>query len=541
MSTGTVGAIKGGMAFVQAYLDDNPLSQGLAKLQTKLKSWQASLSKLGAGAYGGELPEPFAAIARFAASPAGAFSALLGAAKLTADAREEMLKMSETTGVSVEKLSALSYAARRAGVSTESLAAGLRKMQSKEFSAAFGGGKNGALMAGMGLGGGDAADQFRKVVAQFEKLDQVSRVGLAKKLGLTDLLPLINQGVAGLDAFTQRAKDLGLVMGEEDAKAGKQFTLALGDLHDVLMSSVSAIGGALVPMITGLTNIVVKVAVTVRDWIKTHQALTMAIFLGTGAIVAAGIAVKLLAIGFGLLGAVITVVSGIATLVAHPFLLIGAALAAMAGYIIYISGILGDFGKMFGEMGTDAAGGIGAISKAIAGGDIEKAWKVVTSFMTYEWAKTMQSLGFMWEGFVNEYKRNFPLMTWAMGGEKAKTDLEQAHEEAKTINDRANSLEAMRKEFEAAKAAANAVKTPELAAGPKGPQAFAAGASSEQRGTFSGAAAALLGGGGSVAEKQLKAELDGVALQREHIRLVEQGRRDLKEIRDYLKSWGLVQ
>jgi hypothetical protein len=63
----------GGMAYVQAYLDDNPVTQGLAKLQGKIKSWQAGLSRMAAGTMGGELPEPLAAIARFATSLAPGF------------------------------------------------------------------------------------------------------------------------------------------------------------------------------------------------------------------------------------------------------------------------------------------------------------------------------------------------------------------------------------------------------------------------------------------------------------------------------------
>ena len=48
MSSGIIRAIKGGMDYIQAFLDSNPLTQGLSKLRTKLKSWQLSLSKMGA-------------------------------------------------------------------------------------------------------------------------------------------------------------------------------------------------------------------------------------------------------------------------------------------------------------------------------------------------------------------------------------------------------------------------------------------------------------------------------------------------------------
>src|SRR5208283_4686764 len=184
--------------------------------------------------------------------------------------------------------SAFAYAARRAGISNEALAAGLRKMQSREFRQMYGAGKVG----GMNLGSGDALDQLKNFMRATEGMSAVERVGRARAMGLTELIPLIAQGSAFLDHFTDRAKELGLVMSEQDAKAGKQFTLALGDLHEVIMGSVKAIGGALVPMLTGLANVITNIAITVRDWIKRHQQLTQAIFIGTGAIVAIGIAIK---------------------------------------------------------------------------------------------------------------------------------------------------------------------------------------------------------------------------------------------------------
>ena len=425
MSTGTTGAIKGGMAYVQAYLDDNEVSKGLAKLQMKLRSWQASLSKAAAGAYGGELPEPFAALARFAASPAGAFSALLGAAKLTADAREEMFRMSETTGVTVEKLSALAYAARRAGVSNEALASGLRKMQSKEFQAMIGGGKKAGqmqgIMAGLGLDKSkDAADQFRQIVAQFEKLDAVSRVGLAKKLGISELLPLINQGVDQLDAFTARAKELGLVMSEADAKAGKRFGLAMGDLHDVLMNSVSAIGGALVPCITGLTNITVRVVTGIRDWLKDHQALTQAIFFGTGAIVAGGVVLKgfsimlgIAAKGVNLLGYavkglkvafdVLSVGVSWLPLLANPWVLAGLAIGGVVVWIAKLSGAFDGLSSVWKGFSADFSDSFGAISNALAKGDIQAAWNVVTAFLKTEWIRVTNYLGQAWSNFSDYF------------------------------------------------------------------------------------------------------------------------------------------
>jgi len=414
------------MAYVQAFLDDNPVTQGLAKLRGKLKAFQASLSSVAGGAMGGELPEPLAAIARFAASPAGAFAALLGAAKYTAEAREEMFKMSEVTGVAVDKLSALSYAARRAGVSNEALGNALKKMQGKEFQAlmqGMGGGKHGAggmkaLMAGVAgqIAHGDAADQLRSFIKLTENMPTAERIGLAKRLGLDEVLPLISQGIEYLDAFTARAKELGLVMSEDDAKAGKRFEMAFGDLTDVLKSSVAAIGGALIPLVTGLTNAVVRVVASVRDWLKEHQQLTQALFYGTGAIVAGGIALKLFSVGLGMVSQVIgvaqlavkglsfafgvlsTVVSWL-PLLANPFVLMGVAIAGVIGYLGYASGAFDGMGKQWAGFVDETKSSIGAISNAISKGNFQAAWNVVTAYFSTEWQRLINTLQDIWEGF----------------------------------------------------------------------------------------------------------------------------------------------
>jgi hypothetical protein len=549
MSTGTTGAIRGGMAYVQAYLDDNPLTQGLANLQTKLKSWQAGLSKLAAGAYGGELPEPFAAIARFATSPAGAFSALLGAAKLTADAREEMLRMSETTGVAVDKLSALSYAARRAGISNEALASGLKKMQGKEFMAGMASSKGagGLTQSVFGeMGKGDAADRLREFIKLAQNMPTEEKIGLARKMGLSELLPLINQGIDSLDAFTARAKQLGLVMGEEDAKAGKQFTLALGDLHDVVMNSVSAIGGALVPVITGLANLIVPVAVAVRDWIKQHQALTQAIFYGTGIIVGCGIAIKLLAIGFGLLGSVVTAVTFAVNLLLSPWEALAFAIAGLGGYLLYASGALDGFGKKLIGLARQTGETISAVTHAVAAGGLTEAWDVICTYFQLRWAQALDAIQTAWEDFTDWFSHS-DIVSGAMtgafgpvGGLMSNMAAQAANAAGQSgLQARRDEIQELQKKLSAAQAAANALKAPGLTGGGKGQQAATAMGTGEQRGTFSGAVAAMLGGGG-VAEKQLEAAYDAVALQRQHIQLVEQGREDVKQIRDYLKSWGVV-
>ena len=320
----TASGIKSGMAYVQAYLDDNPLTQGLTKLRAKLISWQSKLGSMGSKAYGGQLPEPFAAVARFATSPAGVFTGLLGAAKHTAEVREQMLRMSETAGVSVEHFSAAAYAANKYGVSMEALAAGLKRMETKEFAAMLGGGKGGGKGGGGmkgfakglfgGLGGGDAMDRMIALARKMEGQSAKIQAGMARAAGMGDLLPMLRQGGDALEADIRHAKELGLVLSGPDAEAAEKFGFAWKDLQAVIGNAVGQIGGALLPLLTGLTRMVSRVALATRDWVKQHKTLVIGLFAAAAAIVAGGIALKLMAVGVSLATTAVAVMKGVVLL-----------------------------------------------------------------------------------------------------------------------------------------------------------------------------------------------------------------------------------
>ncbi len=427
----TASGIKSGMAYVQAYLDDNPLTQGLTKLRAKLISWQSKLGSMGSKAYGGQLPEPFAAVARFATSPAGVFTGLLGAAKHTAEVREQMLRMSETAGVSVEHFSAAAYAANKYGVSMEALAAGLKRMETKEFAAMLGGGKGGGKGGGGmkgfakglfgGLGGGDAMDRMIALARKMEGQSAEIQAGMARAAGMGDLLPMLRQGGDALEADIRHAKELGLVLSGPDAEAAEKFGFAWKDLQAVIGNAVGQIGGALLPLLTGLTRMITKIALATRDWIKQHKTLVIGLFAATAAIVAGGIALKLMAVGVSLATTAVAVMKGvvllasaawsilngvmtaglaIATSWALPVVLLGAAIVGLLGYIGYVGGAFDNLGKQWKGFSEDTSSSISAIANAIAKGDIQAAWNVVTAYLKTEWQRLKNTLSETWEGYL---------------------------------------------------------------------------------------------------------------------------------------------
>ena len=253
------GAIRAGAAYVEVFLEQNRITQGLTALQTKLRGWSASLGKIGAESYGGELPGPLGAIARFASSPAGMFAGLLTAAKMAASGGSAIADLAEKAGTSVEAISSLGYAARRNDVPIEELAAGIEKMQVNITDAARGGKQGQEALAAIGL----TADQLGRLLPeeQFRLLaDRIAAIqnpteraaAAVKIFGRTgtELLPLLLQGSDGIAQWEARARALGLVASGDAARGARDFSSLLGDMTDVMHGSVTAIGGALVPELT---------------------------------------------------------------------------------------------------------------------------------------------------------------------------------------------------------------------------------------------------------------------------------------------------
>ena len=115
--------IRAGRAFVELFADDSKLVRGLHRAEKKLKAWGQGVRDIGT---------KMAAVGAAVATP------LLGAAKAFASIGDNLVHVSERTGISVEALSELSFAADQCGVEMEALETGIRKMQKTIVSAAKG-------------------------------------------------------------------------------------------------------------------------------------------------------------------------------------------------------------------------------------------------------------------------------------------------------------------------------------------------------------------------------------------------------------------
>jgi len=278
-------AIRAGRAFVELFADDSKLVRGLKAAQAKLKAFGASVRTMGTKMMG---------LGAAVAAP------MVAASKVFSDMGDSVAKMAARTGIGVESLSELGYAAEMSGTSMESFEKSVRAMQKTLVAA--GGGSTAAVgtLRKLGLTVADLAglspeQQFKLIADQLSKVeDPAARAAAAMdifgKSGV-ELIPLMSAGAAGIEQLQQQARDLGLTMSTEDAKAAEAFNSALGNLWKVLKMAAFTIGSALAPVLQETAEWITRLVVSASAWIKENKGLIVSVFKIAVGVVAAGAAI----------------------------------------------------------------------------------------------------------------------------------------------------------------------------------------------------------------------------------------------------------
>jgi hypothetical protein len=211
-------------------------------------------------------------------------------------------RMSARTGVSVEALSALGYAAEQSGSSLDTVEAGLAALQGKLVSAAQGGreAQDAFLMLGLSwrqLAELDAASQVQILAEQISKVEHPARRAQAALavFGTTELLPLLKGGAAGLREMTGEAERLGLTMSGGAAKDAQQLAAGMNTLKRSLQAVAVAVGGSVAPLLADAARAVVPLVKYFADWARENKTLVAGIAAGVA--VVAGLGAGLIALG----------------------------------------------------------------------------------------------------------------------------------------------------------------------------------------------------------------------------------------------------
>jgi hypothetical protein len=410
----TAGAIRAGAAYVELFVKNN-VARGLDAAAAKVRAFAAGISAMGRQLF---------------TVGTGIIASAIGALKVYSDFGSRLLDVASRSGISVEALSALEYAAQQTGASGEDVEKALRHMTTVIIEAARGSANAQLTLARLGitiqqLNGLRPEEQFALFADALTKVENVQvRAMLAmelfgNKIG-TKLLPMLADGSQGLKQLQAEAFRLGRIMSTEDAKAAHEFGDALTRLWTAIKMSVVQIGASLAPAALRIADMITNVVARIREWIEANRNVVIVVAAAAAALTGLGIAFMALGPAIAGVGLIIKMFSTTITLAAtaikvaaaaltfflSPAGLIVAGLAAGAAAFVYFSGVgqTALRGLQLGflqlqEIGITAFIGI---RDAIASGDwqgaAEIAWLALKAawYTGVAWIKSIWREGTAW-------------------------------------------------------------------------------------------------------------------------------------------------
>lgn len=406
----TAGGIRAGKAYVELGVQDK-LTRGLKAAEAKVREFGQNVQAVG---------KAMAAIGAAVAGP------MLAATMRFTAVGDQLDKMSRRTGVSVEALSELGYAAQISGTDIETIEKSLRKMQKTIVDAARGSTTAVDTLSTLGitlaeLGSLSPEDQFTLIADRLAGIaDPTARAAIAMELfgkSGTAILPMIEGGAEGIATLRDRAREMGFTMSTAAATLAATLNDTLYELRTAADYAAMAVGEALAPTINAVATAMTNAIVRVKKWIEQHRELVATTF--NVASVVAGLGVAVLGLGTGIViaskaagpliaaikaaGAVMGVVKIALVAAMSPALLLTAAVVGLGTALVVWSGAgakaIAWLGDTFGWLGTVARVTFGAISDAINAGDIAAAAGVLWAGLKLAWLKGIDAIREPWEDF----------------------------------------------------------------------------------------------------------------------------------------------
>src|SRR4030095_10358216 len=220
-------------------------------------------------------------------------------AKSAADYGGKLLDASKRTGARIQELAKLKFAAEQSGASFDEVSAGVRCRARNAEAAASGVKAQQIAFKELGISVTDSSGKLRPLSAllgdvsdRFSRMqDGTEKAAKAQELfgrGGAALIPLLNEGQAGLKAMGDQAERLGLVISEDAAKAGDEFNDTLDQMKSAMQGLSNVIGQAILPSLTAVARQARDAIIAFKDWAKEHEGLTKALYATGAALTGAG-------------------------------------------------------------------------------------------------------------------------------------------------------------------------------------------------------------------------------------------------------------
>lgn len=215
------------------------------------------------------------ALGGISAAAAGATAALsavsLGAIALAAHTAESIAKigeLSQSSGISVEALSGLGFAGKQVGLSIESVAGALEKMDKSVLKAATSPVGATTAFSRLQISLRDSSGQIKPTEELFADLagrfasmpDGITKTALAMQVfgkGGAEMIPLLNKGKEGIDEMISTAGALGIVLDEQTVKGAEQFKESLATIEEAGQGLAIHLTKDLLPALQTVTDFLV--------------------------------------------------------------------------------------------------------------------------------------------------------------------------------------------------------------------------------------------------------------------------------------------
>jgi TP901 family phage tail tape measure protein len=396
--------IRSGRAWVEIFADNSQFIAGLKAAETQLMKFGSNIEAMGKKMMGLGM---------------AVFTPLVGASKVFASTGEELHLLSQKTGLSVEMLSQMKFAADQSGVSLESLAKGFKMMEKNIYGSGQGFAKIGVTAAQ--LKSMRPEEQFATLADRLSKIQNPGqRAALAMQLfgrAGSDLLPFLENGAAGINELMETAQKMGFTWSEQDVKAAVEFQRAIKLLWFEIKNLTARIGQALIPAFEGILNYIGPLIKKFTEWVQTHQGTINTIASLAAALIAGGAAAMVFGRAFSVLASIMsgirTTFSYVGSLIATLGTVITGLLTPLGLTIGAVAGLTGlwlaftDSGQQtFNYFKTGLSGfaddfktTLGAIGNALAKGDLGTAAKVAWLFIKMEFIKGKVAVEKLWIEF----------------------------------------------------------------------------------------------------------------------------------------------
>jgi len=244
---------------------DKSLKKNNASLKKNQKSWERSTKAM----------KGFGKVALAGTTVAVAGSIAL--IKSTANLGDELQKTSEKTGVAIDELQKLRYAAKLGGASSNDLSTGLRVFSraideasqgTTEYKEAFD--RLGVSVIGSDGKLRDSVDVLHDISDVFARVeDGAQKTSIAQQLfgrGGSALIPTLNEGSEAMKGYGNELEKIGFIMTKEQAEASEQFNDDLARLTTSIKGLGTSIAVDAIKPLNDFTNKIREAMPAIRSW-----------------------------------------------------------------------------------------------------------------------------------------------------------------------------------------------------------------------------------------------------------------------------------